>query len=305
LSPSEGERPLVSVITRTYSGRTSKLEAALYSLANQTHPNIEIVVVEDGSNEAHDLVERFRGEGSIMRVHYQAIEKSGRCRAGNVGLAAAQGEFVCFLDDDDLFYADHLEVLVAALLAHPAAGAAYSLAFEVPGDATAASGQDGDASSFRVSVHQPFSRALLWDHNYLPIQSVLFRRSLYLEKGGLDEELDNLEDWNLWIRYSLDVDFFFVEKVTSLYSVPEEGEDAYQRFLRLEDYRARANEKNGQLRVTLSPTEVLAYAQEIERYKTVFALRRSMLRSLALRLPFAGPLFHVLRRAGHALTGRA
>jgi hypothetical protein len=57
--------------------------------------------------------------------------------------------------------------------------------------------------------------------------------------------------------------------------------------------------------VTLSPTEVLAYAQEIERYKTVFALRRSMLRSLALRLPFAGPLFHVLRRAGHALTRRA
>ena len=70
----------------------------------------------------------------LQDVRYVPLPKSGRCRAGNAGLAQAKGELICFLDDDDLFYADHLEVLVAAWSAQPELGAVYGLAYEVRTD---------------------------------------------------------------------------------------------------------------------------------------------------------------------------
>ena len=67
---------------------------------------------------------------------------------------------------------------------------------------------------------QPFDRLTLWHHNFLPIQAVLFHRSLYERHGGFAEDMDQLEDWNLWTRYTLEDDFVLVEKTTSKYRVP-------------------------------------------------------------------------------------
>jgi hypothetical protein len=144
----------------------------------------------------------------------------------------------------------------------------------------------------------------LWDHNYLPIQSVVFRRELYAKYGGFDEELENLEDWNLWVRYSQVDDFQMVDRVTSLFTIAGEGQSAYKRLIALDSYRAKAVQKNALVRVSLSPADVLAYSREIARYNTVFAIRRSSLRSFALRLPFAPYLYHGLRRLGRAITRR-
>lgn len=53
-----------------------------------------------------------------------------------------------------------------------------------------------------IRYKQPFNRLLLYTFNYIPIQSIMFQKSLYEEYGGFDEKLDNLEDWDLWVRYS-------------------------------------------------------------------------------------------------------
>jgi len=56
--------------------------------------------------------------------------------------------------------------------------------------------------------------------NFLPIQSVLFRRRLFDDFGGIDEQIDHLEDWNLWARYAQAGPFRLVPKTTSIYRVP-------------------------------------------------------------------------------------
>jgi hypothetical protein len=77
----------------------------------------------------------------------------------------------------------------------------------------------------------------LWNYNYVTIQSVLFRRSLFTRLGGLEEQLDCLEDWDLWLRYSAEMDFAYAEGATSLFRMPASKEilearrDVHLRYL--------------------------------------------------------------------------
>ncbi|MBK8401207.1 MAG: hypothetical protein IPL29_09200 [Propionivibrio sp.] len=114
-----------------------------------------------------------------------------------------------------------------------------------------------------ASYQQPFSRPILWHHNYLAIQAVVFRRELYKRYGGFDETLENLEDWNLWTRYSLEQDFLLVQKATSLYRVPESQKMIRQRQVQLDAYYALAVKKQSEMAITLNPSKVIAYAAEL------------------------------------------
>ena len=104
--------PFVSIIVRT-CGRPSVLRETLLSLRNQTYQNFEVVIVEDGPDISRKLVE-IEFSDLNYQYHYTG-ENVGRCEAGNIALLMAKGDYFNFLDDDDLFYADHIEVLVAAL----------------------------------------------------------------------------------------------------------------------------------------------------------------------------------------------
>lgn len=104
---------MVSVIVRTYKGRLPYLKEAVTSVSNQTYKNIELIVVEDGSNDARNYMSQVSDIG-CLKVVYKEEPKKGRCHTGNVGLSLSSGKFIVFLDDDDLFFADHIEVLVDA-----------------------------------------------------------------------------------------------------------------------------------------------------------------------------------------------
>ncbi|MFH1481357.1 MAG: PIG-L family deacetylase, partial [Pseudomonadota bacterium] len=114
LGPGPGEAgPLVSVIVRT-KDRPALLANALRSIAGQTYANIEMVVVNDGGQDVQDVVTTLAGN---IPVTYIAHEKSkGRAAAANSGLKAARGLYLNFLDDDDVFYPDHIEILVRTIL---------------------------------------------------------------------------------------------------------------------------------------------------------------------------------------------
>jgi GT2 family glycosyltransferase len=213
--------PLVSIITRTYRGRDLYLRQALLSVAHQTYPAVELIVVEDGGNTMAGLVREVTA-ATGLNAQYIALEKVGRSVAGNRALAAACGRWCVFLDDDDLLFADHVEVLVQTMLQHPGAVAAYSLAWEVATDTSAlADGRYGEISHGVPTVHrEPFDHATLRHHNLMAIQSVLFERSLYEERGGLDGDIHALEDWVLWNVYAHGHTFVHVPKVTSMYRTP-------------------------------------------------------------------------------------
>jgi hypothetical protein len=294
-----GPRPKVSILIRTVN-RAAWLREALASCANQTWENLEVVVVEDGPPHSRAIVDAF---GDRLALVYEATGKSvGRSRAGNRALALATGEWMGFLDDDDVLFADHVEVLVTAALAAGLKGA-YGLAWE-----TRTVVHDRESADYDETVHatvhrQPFDRLTLWHHNFLPIQAVLFHRSLYDQQGGFAEDMDQLEDWNLWTRYTLEHDFLLVEKTTSKYRVPADTRGAAERQALLDKAYADALERQKKLRITATPRDISRMAEAHSRSQarmlaTTQGVRRYVLgnRLLAPIAAFRKPVVAWLRR---------
>jgi GT2 family glycosyltransferase len=267
-------RPRVSILIRTVD-RPAWLREALQSCANQTYGNLEVVVIEDGPERSRRIVDDFKDS---LTIRYRATgERVGRARAGNLALAQSSGEWLNFLDDDDLFFADHVEVLVDAVRRADVAGA-YALAWE-----TQTEFLDKQHAHYKEIAHvtrhyQRFDRLTLWHHNYLPIQAVMFNRRLWETYGGFDEDMDQLEDWNLWTRYTLEDDFVLVEKTTSKYRVPANARVAAERQALLDKAYMDALERQRALAVTLSPREISEMADAFVRSQSVMMVTRNDLR---------------------------
>jgi len=237
--------PLVSVITRTFRGREVYLRQALLSAAHQTYSNIEYVVVEDGGGSMRMVVDNI-SQKLGQKIHFIEQEKLGRSAAGNAGLAAAKGRWCLFLDDDDLLFADHIEILVNTLHAYPVAAAAYTLAWEVKTDKEKilSEGAYSEISHEVLPImRQEFDHKVFWHHNFIPIQSVLFERRLFDERGGFELDMDALEDWVLWKKYAQGNQFHYVPKVTSMYRVPADPVDFERRMQVINDAYLTAVEK--------------------------------------------------------------
>lgn len=207
---------LVSIVVRT-CGRPHILKETLESIRKQNYKNIEIVIQEDGQATAKELIDEVFQD---LNIQYEANGvRLGRTQTGNRGLERANGEYLMFLDDDDIIYPEHVEVLVREL-ENGKELAAYAIAHESIVKYNKRKKAYIETKRW-IRYKQPFNRLFLTYNNYIPIQSILFRRELYEELGGFDETLDYLEDWDLWVRYSTKTDFIFVDKVTSLYRVPK------------------------------------------------------------------------------------
>lgn len=225
-------QPLVSIIVRTCQ-RPCVLEQALMSIQEQTYKNIQVVVVEDGENKSEELIKKNFKD---LNIKYKATgEKMGRSHAGNVAMQIAEGVFWNFLDDDDLLLPNHVQTLVDAVLESEQL-AAYSVAEERQIKIYTKDPYKYKIKRKTIRFRQSFSRILLYAFNYIPIQSIMFHRSLFEQLGGFDESLENLEDWDLWVRYSTQTSFTFVNEVTSCYHVPYEQKNRRTRSNGLRDY---------------------------------------------------------------------
>lgn len=240
-----GSCPKVSIVVRTYRGRVQFLKQALQSLIWQTYSNIQIIVVEDGGNHQEEHVRRMAeiARGTGKEILYLSAEKVGRSETGNIGLKNATGDYMGFLDDDDLLFRDHVETLVAAVTSAGTA-AAYGLAWAIKTrKAENANGYLETGVSQPGLYDQAFTHSLLQKNNIFPIQSILFSRALYDRHGGFDTSLDYLEDWNLWLRYADGEDFTLVRKTTSMFRIPDEDVVLAERGRLMEAARGIAIQK--------------------------------------------------------------
>ncbi|HNB23006.1 MAG TPA: glycosyltransferase [Candidatus Melainabacteria bacterium] len=244
----------------------AQLRQAILSVAHQTYSNIEQIIVEDGGRNAEQTAkEMARSTG--LAIRYISQPASGRASAGNAGLSAAKGKWCLFLDDDDLLFADHIETLVNALANNSTASAAYSIAWEVLTQYKFGDGSHLETCHSVSHLHrQDFDYGVLKHHNYMPIQSVLFERRLFLENGGMDECLDALEDWSLWLRFAFENRFVYVPKVTSLFRTPAEALQNQQRLRKLHDNYTRARQ-SAEESIKRKKTHAMLKATKVQQFR--------------------------------------
>lgn len=249
--------PLVSVVIRTCQ-RPAMLRETLACLRHQTYRRFEVVVVEDGPAASRQMI---AAEFPDLPIRYHATgQPVGRGRAGNIGLEMAKGEYCNFLDQDDYFYADHLEAMVSQAVQHPGADLLFGTAMEW---ATQPLSQDPYRLAPGRIAHLAHSRIdrLLFCHQCpSPIQTVLFRRSLFERLGGLHEQLQGGEDWYMWLKFLQaahvahpgQVD---VARATSVFVVPADAEATARR---LAAYRPDYEKifEDDSLRFEMTPAEL-------------------------------------------------
>ena len=115
------ELPRVSVVMPVYNGEQFLAEA-IQSVLAQTYNHYELIIVDDGSTDGSStLAKRF--EGGVVR--YLSQSNGGVSKAMNSGISAARGEYVAFLNQDDIWLPEKLDVQVAYLESHIDVGAVY------------------------------------------------------------------------------------------------------------------------------------------------------------------------------------
>ena len=180
--------PRVSIIIATYN-RPHLLPRAVES-ARKAGEDVEIVVVDDAS--ALETSEACRALSGIRYVRVERNQKLGGAR--NLGILASSGEYITFLDDDDVRLPGSLDVQAEALAAAPEAGLVYGQAFL--GD------QDCVPTSHLVPEVCP-QGDIFWElleKNFIACPSAVFRRSCLYRIGLPGSAISGIEDWDLWIR---------------------------------------------------------------------------------------------------------
>lgn len=188
-------KPLVSIIVPVFNKEKWILQT-LQSIASQTYENWECIVVDDGSSDRslsliHEFTNSTKGNWKVI-----SQINAGQSPARNTGLRTAKGDFVAFLDGDDLWLPNKLLDQVNFLIARPEVDALVSgyTIFEL-----------GQKSRFRVVIHRSAERMI---HGWLTMRGFggliestgIIKRATLLELGGFDEALSTSAGLDLSVR---------------------------------------------------------------------------------------------------------
>lgn len=202
------DQPLVSVMVRSSDRAT--LNEALDSVALQTYPHIEVLVV-NVTGRQHSSLPANCGRFPLRFV--DAAQQLMRAAAANVALQAARGDWLIFLDDDDWLEANHISKLAAAIRDTPLLEALYSGVRCVGPDKRPLS-ECHDA---------PYDAQRLWVANYLPIHAVLFSRKLLDAGCRFDEQFTVYEDWDFWLQVAQIGSFRHLPGISAVYRIAAAG----------------------------------------------------------------------------------
>jgi len=194
------DAPLVSVIIPTYNRPTLTIDA-IESVRAQTYPSWELLVVDDGSTD--DTLHVLGQLISDRRVHLLSQTNRGQAAARNLGLKHARGDWIAFLDSDDLWLPNKLSDQMSYIATHPDVDVLY-------GDLELVDLQ-GVPLDERPSITRHSGR--VWRHllrdNFVPFSTAIVRANLLHQIGGFDETIRRADDYDMWLRLSLLANFQF------------------------------------------------------------------------------------------------
>jgi hypothetical protein len=181
---------LVSIIMPAYN-RASCMGHAVESVLGQRYQNWELIIADDGSTDDTPAVVDRYAEADPRAKGLRLAGNSGAAKARNLALAQSRGSLIAYLDTDNVWMDLYLLVMVGMLKDHPEHSIAYTGYFDVD--------LDRDAAVIRC---RPFDREALLQRNYIDLNTVMHRRSLYEGLGGFDERLVRQQDWDLLLKYT-------------------------------------------------------------------------------------------------------
>jgi hypothetical protein len=223
MNPGGTSLPVFSILIRTI-GRSEELAAALDSVAAQTlaPERFEVVLVNDGGPSIVGLADAASRSFDLHLVEME--ERRGKSEAINSGFERSRGRFICILDDDDLYYPSHLEVLQTAVGCHPDAPVLYT-------DTDVALADEGGQHRIIGNQIWEFDRSELLMMRKAPIAcSMCIRRDAWSAVGGFDEQFTRvLDDWDFYMRLSEQFSFHRVPQTTSRYTQPPSSK-TFRRF---------------------------------------------------------------------------
>lgn len=204
--------PLVSVILPTRN-RPQLLKQAVESALNQTYQNLEVIILNDAGEDLQEILDAFKDKRIVYLKH---ASQKGVSAARNTALKQAKGFYIAYLDDDDLYYSNHIQTLVQAMQ-----NKGYPVAYTDVQDVI----RKNINGSFVVYKKQTRSHALTPDlllvDGKIPPLCLMHEKSCLERTGLFDETLTHYEDWDLYIRLSRHFAFLHVPCITSEYSKTE------------------------------------------------------------------------------------
>ncbi len=208
------EQPFVTVLMSTYN-RPQYVRQAVDSVLGQTYRNFEFIAVRDGGADLSAVLGDIRDERFIL---IDRNENRGKPHSLNQAIQQAQGKYVCYIDDDDIFYPHHIETLVNALESQHECQVAYTDLYK----AHCRIEPDGKRVilSKNVEVARDFDRFSMFLFNHVLHVSLMHRRDLFEKTGLYNEKLTVMIDWDMTRRLAFFSDFLHVTEVTGQYYGP-------------------------------------------------------------------------------------
>ncbi|HEU5437835.1 MAG TPA: glycosyltransferase family 2 protein [Ktedonobacterales bacterium] len=207
--------PTISVIIPTQR-RPARLWRALASVAAQSYPAVEVVVVNDGGVPVEQIVARYRQECGRPIIYIALPEQRGVGGARNAGIAVASGTLLALLDDDDRYLPGHLARLAKSLADHPDASAAYDEALIQVEAGSAEEAEPRVVATCRFGL--AYDEQRFRHDDYIVPGTLLLRREAFERAGRFDETLPALEDWDLLLRLRAFGGFHFTAGIGLEYS---------------------------------------------------------------------------------------
>jgi len=202
------ESPLVTVVMPTFN-RPELIRESVESVKAQTMRDWELIVVNDGGDRA---VERTMEEYlDDKRIRYVYAEHGGLSSARNVGMALARGEYVTQLDDDDVFYPDHLETVTRAFTDNPAVKVVYTDFYRAFQEKQ---GDEWVTVKRVIDYSNEFSRELFRHGTIAPVCNLTHHREVLDAIGYYNERILRAMDWDYFTRLSRRYEFLHIKKIT-------------------------------------------------------------------------------------------